>query len=231
MSTEKQIRQMVQPLLARHTDLAYLNRRLILKPVTHVFRSVLLDRTAYAHSYEPAYGVQFLSRPNGAQGIGWGGRLHYPIETGWNINKPASTQNFYDVFENDALPQLREITSISDMLAFNRSRGGWGFELKNFPFARAFIDLALGKFDAAEEALAEIQHSYDLSVENDKNLLKGFDPDAPFYLKQLNILKPLVLSNDKKFVAQALHRFEEDSVKAHKIEHLWERTPFPLELD
>jgi hypothetical protein len=37
-------------------------------------------------------------------------------------------------------------------------------------------------------------------------------------------------ASDTEFIAKILHQWEGATVKAHKMEHIWERTPFPLEL-
>jgi hypothetical protein len=43
-------------------------------------------------------------------------------------------------------------------------------------------------------------------------------------------LCPLITKGDRSGIANLLHRCEEDSVRALKVEKFWERTPFPIEL-
>ena len=53
MTTAEQVKKLVQPLLARHADLALVGRWIFLKPVHHFARAILIDRTIGPKYFNP----------------------------------------------------------------------------------------------------------------------------------------------------------------------------------
>ena len=49
-------------------------------------------------------------------------------------------------------------------------------------------------------------------------------------LRRLRELCARLMADDRAGLARLLHEWEAQTVKNFKIEHLWEPTPFPLEL-
>ena len=62
MTTAAQVKKMVQPVLARHPDLALVGRWIYVKPVHHFARAVLIGRTAYAEEFEPQWVLRAWNR-------------------------------------------------------------------------------------------------------------------------------------------------------------------------
>jgi len=56
------------------------------------------------------------------------------------------------------------------------------------------------------------------------------DDDDRAHFRRLRELYSLVMKDDRAGLARLLHSWEAETVKNFKIEHLWEPTPFPLEL-
>lgn len=84
------------------------------------------------------------------------------------------------------------------------------------------FDVALGNLDAAREIAAKHRHIW-------------ASPPLQFKLQEreraqrLTMLVGLLDAGDRAGLAALLHEWEATTVKNLKIEHLWERTPFPLE--
>jgi hypothetical protein len=60
MATARDVKKLLEPLLARHRDLEIVGRELIVKPVRHVLRAVLIDRTSSADTISPRWYVHHL---------------------------------------------------------------------------------------------------------------------------------------------------------------------------
>jgi len=53
MTTVRQVMKLLTPLLKRHDDLYLNDRWLIVKPVRHVLRGILIERTGEAGRFRP----------------------------------------------------------------------------------------------------------------------------------------------------------------------------------
>ena len=58
----------------------------------------------------------------------------------------------------------------------------------------------------------------------------GRDEEDRAQLRRLKELCARLAADDRRGLAQLLHEWEAITVKNLKLEHLWEPTPFPLEL-
>ncbi|MEZ5849036.1 MAG: hypothetical protein R3D68_00105 [Hyphomicrobiaceae bacterium] len=59
----------------------------------------------------------------------------------------------------------------------------------------------------------------------------GDSPEAIAIMQRAKSICPLAAADDRAGIARLLHEWEAATVKNLKIEHLWQPTPFPLELD
>jgi hypothetical protein len=57
-----------------------------------------------------------------------------------------------------------------------------------------------------------------------------YDDDTRAKFRRLLELSALLEEDDRAAVVRLLHSWEAETVKNFKIEHLWQPTPFPLEL-
>jgi hypothetical protein len=219
VTTVKEVRKLVAPLLERNPDLAVVGRLIVLKPVHHILRGVFIDATSQANQCEPRWLMMDL--PFKADDIiyGVGGSLfRSKPRTLWWLDDPEISADLVFVVERDVLPKLRSIQTLQDYfeaavpkdpVALKRM---WGMQL-TFAVAR-------GDLEAARGFLA--------------NDLKGI------YMRPLNefraglgdrLLKngARVSAEDRQALADYLHDCEAYTVGKLKIAHLWETTPFPIE--
>lgn len=230
-----QVKRALKPLLGRHQDLALVGRWLIVKPVHHLVRGVLIDRTSSADVFSPRWAVMHLCQVRKSIFLSWGDwrsppRLHRrDPEHRWCWSDPGAIVELPDVIEREALPKLRSLTTIMDLmnhLAASRESdldaddplaGSWESQL--------ILDIALGNLEAAHKSCSE-------RVPELKGETYRFgDTDDHATIARLKELCVRYQAGDRKGLAALLHEWEETTVKNLKIEHLWERTPFPLELD
>jgi hypothetical protein len=95
--------------------------------------------------------------------------------------------------------------------------------LFDWPSDKVIVDLALGNLDAARAICLENAESWS------RDHPQYDDVDRAKYRGRVK-LSEFLAAGDRSGLARILHDWEAFTVKNLKIEHLWERTPFPLEL-
>jgi hypothetical protein len=121
MTTAAQVKKMVQPVLARHPDLALVGRWIYVKPVHHFARAVLIGRTAYADEFEPRWAVVHLFESQTFFPLDWGEFLANERSRRrglWFMSDPDVELSLIEAIEQQALPKLRAIKTLDDYLAF-----------------------------------------------------------------------------------------------------------------
>lgn len=171
MTTVAQVKQVVQPLLQRHSDLALVGRYLILKPVTHFVRGVFIDRSIDPKSFMPSVSVCLTFDGSDSDGIGWGNRLNYfhfealdpkliDIKenvygfANWGVDRPETVELML-LFIEAALRQLRDLITFEQLVAFASKNENNFHPFKIKYYARLLMAVAAGDFDAAVEIISQ----------------------------------------------------------------------------
>jgi len=221
MTTASQVRLAVQPLLQRNPDLALVGREVIIKPVHHVLRGICIDRSLDADLFVPTWFVMSMFKPNDYITFSWGGRIYRPDPGRWDVNDPQASPRMCAEIERLALPLLRPVQTIDDLLDFPSKK-----EFKNEYFylsrrEKIYFDVACGDLKSARKLcvfLAEVAKTTQIDWEREDNN------------KIAKTLGPLLAANDRAGLAQVLRDCEAYSARKLKLEKLWQPTPFPLEL-
>lgn len=151
MTTAAQIRQMVQPLLERHEDLALVGRWLFVKPIFHFARAVLIGRTAYADEIEPQWAMIHVFQARRTFSLNWGEFLanRQSRRPGlWLMSQPDIQEALIEAIEEQALPKLRSVTSLEDYLTFV-SAHTFRHKLFDWPHVKIIVDVARGDLAGA----------------------------------------------------------------------------------
>jgi hypothetical protein len=220
MTTARQIRRLLLPLVERHDDLVLKGQWLMLKPVRHVLRGVLIDRTGEARRFRSYWAVLHLCEPHDTFPFTWGNRIYGSGHWEWE----ASTlqEELFQAIEQQALPPLRAIQSLADFVEFASSKELFrGVAFGGFLLHKASVDAALGNLDSAlavcrELATGRTRWSMPLMRED--------------FLRVTETLWPLLETGDRPALARLLHEWEAYTIGKLKLEDIWEKTPFPLEL-
>ena len=221
MTTVSQVRQAVQPLLQRNPDLALVGREVIIKPIHHILRGICIDRSLDADLFVPTWFVMFMFKPNDSINFSWGDRIYRPTPGRWDINDPQASPLMCDEIERLALPRLRRVRTIDDLVKFASRRRFKNFCLDLNESKKIYFDVARGDFQSARKLcglIAEIARTTNVDWMRED------------YNKIAKTLGPLLATNDRAELAQVLRNCEAYSAKKLKLEKLWEPTPFPLEL-
>jgi hypothetical protein len=207
MTTVAQVKQVVQPLLQRNPDLTLVGRLVVMKPVHHILRGVLISRSLDPKSFVPNWSAVFLFEPNARFHLFWGTRMRGI----WDLGVPDLPEKLADAIEREALPVLRSIITIDDFVGF--ARGAWTEDLK------PYVDVARGDLEAAQsmcDFFASLNGCFGLSQDEFEHIVQN--------------LCPLIAANDRRGLARTLRKYEAESVKRLKLEKFWEPTPFPIEM-
>jgi hypothetical protein len=221
MATIREVKSWLKPLLQRHEDLAIVDRLLIVTPVRHHLRAVLVDRTSSADRIMPRWYVHHLFSPRLDPHISWGGTLPGARGFLWDTTNPDMQDVLLDKIETEALPILRRIETLNDFARVIMDK--WqGHHLVNDDFAKVVIDLAFGNIELAMACCRNKVCDYPEPGPREADVTRRKILGA----KQLcNLLQ----SGDVRPAVTQLHDWERQTVKNLKIEHLWQPTPFPIE--
>jgi hypothetical protein len=234
MTTAAQVSKALQPILDRHSDVALVERWLNVKPVRHVFRGVLVDRTSQRNRFEPRWSVVHLFELRSSAFFNWGSSqvppyLLPPFRGLWEWSRPDVAPALQDVVEKDALPKLRSIDCIDDLMehlvAYYRQHGIVDAPpLYDWPHVKLIFDVAMGKLERAQKPCKEWVPKL-----MGKSFFKGYAEDQAA-VGRLKELSDRYHAADLHGLAKLLHEWEATTVRNLKIQHLWEPTPFPLGL-
>lgn len=221
------------PLLERHNDLSVIGRLIVVRPVEHILRAIVLDETNDADVFRPVWFCTLTFDLEERLNLRCGGyrllpRLYAPPFGPWRWSDPQTPARLADAIEL-VIPRLRAVRSVADFVGLELER-----QLAKRSLMRLFdedlgrrilVSAALGDFDG-------IPSFIDPQVQNLKPHWER--PPSELHREAVTYIKAVyshVRANDRAGVAKLLHQGERRRVELLKIEHLWEPTPFPLEDD
>jgi hypothetical protein len=212
-----QIKTLVRPLLERHSDLEMWGRWIVVRPVCHVFRGILLDRTSGADHTWAKLAVRHLFELQTSIPLDWG--EHFP----WlDLSLPEHLEYLIEGIEEVSLPELRPVQTIEDLVGYvdrHRARH-WLFDM---PDTKIVFDAALGNLDEARAIATE-------NIDQCSSANPQWDREDRQRMAGLVRLHDRLIQGDVAGVAHLLHEWEAATVKYNKLESLWEPSPFPLEM-
>ncbi|MDX3810551.1 MAG: hypothetical protein QHC89_29700 [Bosea sp. (in: a-proteobacteria)] len=221
MTTKKQIKTLFGLLASRHDDLIVRGRFVVVAPLRHVLRAISIDRTSDAdfpcffwhvgHSFNPLGGLGGLSAE-------W-----FPLPKGgpqrWS--DPDFSDTMINVIEQRLLPMLRRVRMIDDMYRVEGEPRSYAYDdwLNHHEPYRIQLLAALGLFEEAIPIYDKIK-DWHLTMKN------GWRSE----FEHASRLGDLIAAGDRPAAAALLHQWEEEFAARNDLLPIYERTPFPLEL-
>jgi hypothetical protein len=221
MTTVAQVKEVMQPLLQRNSDLALVGRIVVIKPVHHILRGIYIDRSSDPLLFVPTWAVIFLFEPSQSLSYNWGQRV-YRRPGPWEISDPDLPNRMAEAIEEQALPLLRPVQSIDDFVRFTTRERFPRTPLDFYELRKVFVDIAQGDLDAARSICKFLM--------TDRGKRKHLPRMQEEYDRITQSLWPRVEANDRRGLARLLLEFEAGSAKDMKLDKIWEPTPFPIEL-
>lgn len=218
MTTARQVRQLVRPLLKRHPDLALVTSdSLWLTPVTHVARVIHIGRTSSARYCDPNWWLLplFLPDTEPTRDIGFcRAYIRPPIDDSksldlWFWDNPLMQDELHLRIEK-TLRLLRTLDNLRSCRSFTEAH-------MDYTWGKTFVenlvyDIAMGNLKLARCWLQKVNASYPRLCERIREI------DEP------------LMDDDRVALAAVLHRWERENVAGTEVEPFWTPTPFPLEL-
>lgn len=237
MSTAAQVAEIVQPFLERHPDFVLVGRSVVMKPVGHLMRSFFVDRCSIKAYVQPSWFVTTMFGPPPKHRAGAGARL---VRGVGYVDDPQTQVRLLEEMELIT----SEILRVADMDSLPAL--SWKAEpiFGPGPMTFGMPLLAKGAFAEAAPYLAQALARVDAAVERrEAAVRKHRSPDSrPARLdaytlgrqreaqQGLRTIFGLLSAGDTSAIAALLHAWEAAAVKLHKVEHIWQSSPFPFEL-
>lgn len=219
MTTARQVKQLLTPLIERHNDLALNGHWVMLKPVRNVLRGIVIDRTGDAARFTPRWAVMSLCEPRTTFPISWGEMIKG--NRLWQWANPSLQADLFHAIEEQALPPLRAIQTLDDFVAFASSKERFPMKyFDHFLLLRVGVDIARGQLASARSACAELRSGR--TKWSHADLREEFE-------RITGTLCPLLAADDRPAMARLLHEWEAYTVEKLGIRHIWTPTPFPFE--
>ncbi len=222
MTTQRQIKKLLTPLLERHEDLALCGRWLMITPIHHVMRGMTLMFTSSADWFYPAWAITNFCDPCGHYPLNWGDRLYPRREAHWCLTDPRMPGALFEIIEDYVLPMIRPVKTLNDIAPFLATVQSRRMSIDWDPLRQLPLLVALGKLDEAREVLRK-------RLTGDTRWTRPFLDD-----ERAEVLGPLrgpLKRDDRGELARVLRGWEQMRIARLKMEFIWEPTQFPLELD
>jgi hypothetical protein len=223
MSANALIKKHLMPLLSKQGDIEVVGRWIMMKPVRHVLRGILILSRDHDSYFAPQWAVTHFCEPIGIFPLNWGDRVFRGSPGLWEWNDPEMPVRFVHNVERDILPLLRSIETLDDMVAYLRT--------KPIPHRDFEIDELRGvSLHAARGDLAAARQNLD-DLRNGRSLwcMPGFAEKE--VASVVDALGPLLDADDRAGMARQLAEWEAMRIAQlpKGMAKIWEPTPFPVE--
>ena len=201
------LKRYLRPLLEKRKDLVLVDRLLLIQPVRHLIRGVYFARSG-KYDFRCWSFVNPLYAPTGlGTGDTFGDYFQVPH---CDVSEPHFEPLLIDGLAEDVFATLGPIVRMNDFADFP----GPNLDRTFFLGANVISLVLAGERDRAAEFVAQYENDH-RHTGAAKNVIR----------KQWERV-----SGDIKNVCEEFHAIEAATVKALKLEHVWEPSPFPIEL-
>ena len=191
------IKRYLKPLLKLRSDLVLVDRLLVVRPIRHLVRSAYLGRTSDKYSFRIWCHIKPLHE--GPDGVGHGDYFGVANCSVWQSH---FVPLLMDALSEDIFRQVGSMTTLADLAQFNKETG--------FREDRVTTLVLAGKLKPAADYVERIQRNDAIEDYAKASVKTHWDR----------------VSQDVKSLCNECHAKEAETVKALKLEHIWEPSPF-----
>jgi hypothetical protein len=200
-TTPADLKRYLKPLLEKRDDLVLVGRLLLIRPVRHLIRGAYFEPRGKYH-FQIWNHVNPLYAPAGER---FGDSMILS-----HVWEPHFEPLLIDVLKEDVFATLGRITTLTDFADFSPSI----LERTAISSAKVMSLALAGERNRAAEYVAHIQNDDTLNGYAKKVVREAWER----------------VSSNIEAVCDEFHAKEAATIKALKLEHLWEPSPFPVEL-
>ena len=218
MTNSAQMKRLVAPLIKCRGDLAFSRRTIILKPVHHIARGVILDgagdvsvvviRPWIQQVFDPAHQSLTWTWPVSRQG---GGRFR--------IEQPTVQSEVIEAIATDVLPRLQPISDITHFEQYVTAHKN--MHLYDNP-RRLITAAARGDLELALHLSRDLRAKGHLDG-------PGGDAESTRSIVRRRTLSDLIEVDDRAGIIALLHQWEAATAADWGLAQFWEPSPFPIE--
>ncbi len=227
MPTGRELKKLLQPLLSRRPDLAFVGRVLFFQPLTHYLRGVGFDFSRFHSASGAVSFAHQLYNGQASPDFGYSHGYKYQMSLDWEEDFTQTSARLCDVMEQHALPPVEGIVDYVEhqkrppyLCLFSWQK------LADSPkgsFTVALGECSVADFDAAERRLSDTLRPSPLDAVIEVSRYSDNLFGRMRYL--LNLLR-----EDRSQVLPLLHDWEAHAVNGMKLTKYWKPTPFPGEV-
>ena len=195
------IKRYLKPLLKLRSDLVLVGRHLVVRPVRHLVRGAYLGRTSDKYSFRIWCFIKPLHE--GSAGVGHGDYFGVANCSVW---QPHFVPLLMDALLEDIFGQVGSTTTLTELAQLNEETG--------FREERITTLVLAGELERAADYVQQIQR--DDTIED--------------YAKASAKAHWDLVSGDVQALCKECHAKEAETIKELKLEHVWEPSPFPVEV-
>ncbi|QEL24707.1 hypothetical protein FQV39_20545 [Bosea sp. F3-2] len=221
MTTKKQIKVLFDQLASRHDNIIVRGSIVMMKPLHHVYRAVSIERSSSADYPHFHWHIGHAFNPFGSiYGFGFE-EIWLPKEGPRRWSEPSFAEAAIAAIEQQGLSLLRRVQTINDMFLVSGELRApqYNGRLHHYEPNQIHIFAALGRFEEATTIYEQIKDWY-----------LGMTSWPRPVFEKASKLGALVAAGDRPAVAALLHEWEEEFATKNDLLPIYERTPFPLEL-
>lgn len=223
MTASELIKRHLQPLLARHSDMEVIGRWLVMKPIRHVLRGIVILSRNHDTYFVPQWAVTHFCEPVGHFPLNWGDRIFSDSPGLWRWDDPAMPEYFIEQIERDILPLFRSIVTLDDMVAYLATKPIPHRDFEIDELRGVSLHAARGDLETARAKLDDLRHGRSLWC------IPGFaEAEVASVVEPLG---PLLDRGDRAGIARQLAAWEAMRIAMlpKGFAKIWQPTPFPVE--
>ena len=221
MTSRSRTRRLLAPIFKRHADVFYADQYLVVGPVRHVFRGIILDASSIKGYFRPRWAVTHLFQIWTAQGLD--GFVFEPEDFDHDSFYSSPDAEMSEVLcnkiESTTLPFLRSIDTVASYYAWAMGKED---PIALWPDRHLRLELAMGRFAEARTIADKWREWWSKDPYH-------FDALEFQTLTNTRKLCALLDASDIAGIAACLHEWEGITAKNFKLDHVWQPTPFPFE--
>ena len=178
MATSRELKELLRPLLARRSDLAFVGRTLFFHPFSHYLRGVAFTASQYSSSSQGfSFAHELYNGQDSVDFDGSPGQHKYLIKPDWKDNSEKASAELCEDLEQRALPSVEPIIDYVDHQHAPSYIGAHDRRAPNYVFVLALGDCSIGDFDAAESKLSDFERylpEYSAAAATEEHRYSGY---------------------------------------------------------
>jgi hypothetical protein len=229
MPTGRELKKLLDPLLTRRKDLAFVGRMLFLVPVAHYLRGAFFEISRFHNiPMSVTFVHQLCNGQNSVDTMGNHGQRRYMMKDGWDADLKKASHELCERMEQYALPPVEHIVDHKQHEASPAYIGGFVGDLKSpkYVFTAALGACSAGDFDAAERVMAHLRLLRDEYPPSSAS--EDYRYSSLLFWRMAYLMR--LLQEDRSRILPLLHDWEAHAVKGMRLTKYWKPTPFPAEL-